>query len=90
MYLISWSYDVAYLQSYSVGRDSVVVSLICPTCTITVGVSLLYFSCCVSVYHWCICTGIASDFIYSYFDAIMRDAMPCFPVTTPARLISNS
>ena len=63
---------------------------ICPACTITVGVSLLFFSCCVSVCPWCICTDIYDAFIYASFSARMMAAMPCFPGTTLDRLRDNS
>ena len=90
MYSRSLSYDVSCIESSSVGIYSVMVSLICPACTITVGVSLLFFFCCVSVCTWCICDGIASDFISASFSAIMRDYMPCFTCTTLAHLIDTS
>ena len=72
------------------GRDSVVVLLICLVCTITMGVSLLSFRFYVSVCSWYICTGIASTFIYASFSASMRAAMPCFLGTNLARLIATS
>ena len=49
-----------------------------------------YFSCSVSVYHWCICTGIASAFFFTYFSASMRACIPCFPGATIACLIATS
>ena len=90
IYTRSLSSDVACIHSYSVGKNSVVVLLIYPACTITVGVSSLSFSCCLAVCHWYICTGVASDFITAYFRASMRDIMPCFPGTTLVCLISAS
>ena len=76
-----WSSDVSYLHSSSVGINGDVVSLICSTCTITVGgVSSLSFRCCVSVCPWCICTGIASAFISASFSAIMRAYMSVYPL----------
>ena len=90
MYPRTWSSDVAWLQYCYVGIHSVVVSFICPMCTINVGVSYLYFCCCVDVCPWYTCTGIASAFIYDSFCASMRAEMPCFPGTTIAHIISTS
>ena len=76
------------LHSYSVGIHSVVVPLICITCTITVGISPLSFRFIFAVYLWCIFTGIASAFIYASFSTNMRSSMPCFPGISLARIIA--
>ena len=75
------------LHSSYLGRHIFVFSLIYPMCTITVSASSLYFSCCVYVYPWYICTSIASAFIYASFSAIMRSSMLYFTGTTLARII---
>ena len=90
MYIISQSYAVAWLHSYSMGRHSVVVSLIWPAWYITMGVSTLYFRCFVAFCHWCICNGINSALIYASFRVNIRSDMPCFPGTTLDRLIDTS
>ena len=90
MYLRSWSSDVACFHSYSLGRHSVVVLLICSLCTINVGVLYLYLICFVSFWPWSICTGIACTFIFTSFSSRIRDSIPCFPYTTLAYLISKS
>ena len=90
MYPRSGSSVVACLHSYSVGRGSVVVLLIWSLCIITVDVSILSFRCCVSIFPWCIYTGITSTFISASFSASMRDDMSCFPGTTLACLIATS
>ena len=66
------------------------VLLTCHVCTITVGVSLLCFRCCVYVCPRCICNGIASAFVSASFSASMRAAVPYFPGTTFPRLIVTS
>ena len=43
-----------------------------------------------SVCPWCICTGIASAFIYASFSASMRADMPCFTGTNLACLVATS
>ena len=72
------------------GRHSVLFSLICPACTITMGISLLSFRCFVAICLWCICTGIANAFISASVSASIRDNMLCFPGTTLSRIIATS
>ena len=88
--MISWSSDISYLQSSSVGRCSVVVLLICPACTVAMFISHLSFICFVAVCFWCIYTGIAYTFISASFSDIMRADISCFPGTILARLIATS
>ena len=90
MYPRSWSSDVWFLHSSSVVRDSFVVSLICPTCTITVVISTLYLIFNKNLYLWCICNGTSSAFISTYLSASMRSDMPCFQITTIDSLIDIS
>ena len=79
---------MACLNYSSVGIGIVVVLLICTA--FTVGVSPLYFIFFVAVCPWCICTGIASAFIYASFSDTMRADMPCFSGTTLAHIIATS
>ena len=70
------------------GIVSFVVLLICHTCTITAVISFLSFGFFFAVCLWCICTVIASTFIYTSFSASMRAYMLFFPVTTISRIIA--
>ena len=90
MYLIPWYSDMACIHYSSVGRHSVVVSLIWLACTITVFFSPFSFFCFVEVCPWCIFTGISFAFIYASFSANTRAMMPYFTGITIARLIATS
>ena len=65
------------------------MSFIYPLLTITVGVSYLLFSYFDAVFHCWICTGINFFFFTDSFSTSMMDAIPCFPGTNLACLITT-
>ena len=54
------------------------------------GYTPLIFQIFFSVWPWCICTGIASEFISASFSDSMGSYMPCFPGINLSRLIDTS
>ena len=66
------------------------VLLIYPPCIINVGVSLLSFSCCVSIFPCCICNSMYFYFIYTSFSDGVRSSILCFLGTTLACLMDTS
>ena len=89
IYLRPRYYYMYCFQYSSVGRHSVVVSLIYTVWKITVVFLPLSFGCFVAVWPWCICTDIYPDFTQAYFSYNMRSPIPFNPGTNLAHLIAT-